>query len=374
MMDRPTRVLRPRVSGRVYKHDVDKTMDKENRARQVTRKRVTVAKHAKGQVWRERKRVKSNGVPTVQISDDDMAFLMRQKNVDKFFDPSVQDYDYHEDIVAYLKERETLLDMSREASRSSVQPLHREVLIDWLTDVQAHLELENATLHLAIALIDAYAMERIISVHSLQLVGITCLFVASKYEDVYVPSVSTLCMLCASCYKESDLLKMEPRILRTLEYSLFFPTAVDFLPLFFTLADIENETLVFMCNYLVDLTLPFLHSMDSRPSIWAAAAIFLSLTIRRSHHLSNNEQKNPFRMNNCGVWSLRLQTVTRYGELSMTNVARKIVEKVLESKTAKLQAPYKKHNKESFQFISEDIFQWCSDPANLISNNLEPLP
>eukprot|EP00057_Strongylocentrotus_purpuratus_P027175 XP_011681649.1 PREDICTED: cyclin-A3-1 [Strongylocentrotus purpuratus] len=317
------------------------------------------------------------GAPSAcQISEDDMIFLMRKVTFNDFFDVSMEtessliSHDgYKGDILSYLKERESVV-ASRSASiPPTVDPLHREILVDWLIDVQVHLTLENATLHLAVAMVDAYLLKRSISLHYLQLLGLTCLFIASKYEEVYVPNLDILSMLCAECYKEEEFLIMERRILRALDFNLFFPTTVDFLTLFLAPSEVDDERLVFMCNYLVDLTLSISHSENSCPSIWAAAAIFLALTIRKSEtrHKSDNSDLLKDRVDDPDdtVWGLKLQTMTGYSEFYLTELAKALVEKVHATKVAKYKAPYRKYNIEGFQFISEELAKWCSAPVHL---------
>eukprot|EP00057_Strongylocentrotus_purpuratus_P004563 XP_003728962.1 PREDICTED: uncharacterized protein LOC100889967 [Strongylocentrotus purpuratus] len=107
------------------------------------------------------------GAPSAcQISEDDMIFLMRKVNFNDFFDVSMEtdsslisrDGYQAGDILFYLTERESVV-ATRSASISpTVDPLHGEILVDWLIDVQVHLALQNAILHLAVAVIDAYLL------------------------------------------------------------------------------------------------------------------------------------------------------------------------------------------------------------------------
>jgi len=61
--------------------------------------------------------------------------------------------------------------------------------LDVLT-LQVHQDLSIFTLQLCVSLIDQYLVRKPIVLDRLQLLGVACLLIASKYEDRYPPSVS----------------------------------------------------------------------------------------------------------------------------------------------------------------------------------------
>ena len=54
---------------------------------------------------------------------------------------------------------------------------------------QIHLELTEETLHQAVALIDRFLSQTPVDLRVLQLLGVACLFIASKYEERFAPEV-----------------------------------------------------------------------------------------------------------------------------------------------------------------------------------------
>lgn len=58
----------------------------------------------------------------------------------------------------------------------------REALVRWLIRIQDQLRLKQGTLYLGIKLADYYCYKRSISKNKYELLGICCLFMASKYE------------------------------------------------------------------------------------------------------------------------------------------------------------------------------------------------
>lgn len=303
-----------------------------------------------------------NRIEACGISED-LTFITRQINPNDFFDVPMETDStsdgYEEDVLSYLKERENAITMGRVVTSLPVEKAHYKILVNWLVDVQVHLDLQNETLHIAVAMLDAYLHRKTISLHYLQLLGLSCLFIASKYEEIYVPSLDILCKLCADTYTEKDILTMERRILYTLDFKLFFPTAADFLGRYLTLASIEDERLVFMSNYLVDVTLPDFHYESPRKSLWAAAAFFLALLIRK------NETRHESDAIDDQTLVARLETMSGYNEFTLTEIAKSILKSVSAIKDAKNKAVYYKYNEERYHFISEEISKYSATLLNI---------
>jgi G2/mitotic-specific cyclin 1/2 len=78
-------------------------------------------------------------------------------------------------------------------------------------------------------IIDRFLSARVVSLTKLQLVGITCLFVASKVEEIVAPSVSHFLHCADSSYTESDILLAERYVLKTVDWNLSFPNPMHFL-------------------------------------------------------------------------------------------------------------------------------------------------
>nr|XP_042696427.1 cyclin-P-like [Chrysemys picta bellii] len=65
----------------------------------------------------------------------------------------------------------------------------RALVVDWLVQVHEYLGLADDTLYLAVYLMNAYMKVARVRVPALQLLGVTCLFVACKVEECTVPEV-----------------------------------------------------------------------------------------------------------------------------------------------------------------------------------------
>lgn len=86
----------------------------------------------------------------------------------------------------------------------------RAILVDWLIEVHYKFELMEETLYLTINLIDRFLA--VVTHHvprkKLQLVGVTALLLACKYEEVSVPVVDDLIVISDKAYTRREVLDM----------------------------------------------------------------------------------------------------------------------------------------------------------------------
>lgn len=81
----------------------------------------------------------------------------------------------------------------------------RSILVDWLVEVHLKFKLVPETLYLTINLIDRYLEIKEVSRPKLQLVGVTSLLIASKYEEIYPPELRDLVYICDRAYTRSEV-------------------------------------------------------------------------------------------------------------------------------------------------------------------------
>lgn len=105
----------------------------------------------------------------------------------------------------------------------------RQILIDWITDVHLSFELKEQTLFLALAYLNAYSSLCEISKQEYQLVGVACLWIASKYEEIYPPRMKNYIDVTDSSYSVAELKAMEGKILLALRFNLNYTTALQIL-------------------------------------------------------------------------------------------------------------------------------------------------
>lgn len=63
----------------------------------------------------------------------------------------------------------------------------------------------------------------------LQLVGVTAMLIASKYEEMYAPEIHDFVFITDDTYSSEEIRRMERRMLKLLDYSFGNPLCLHFL-------------------------------------------------------------------------------------------------------------------------------------------------
>ncbi|XP_056240246.1 G2/mitotic-specific cyclin-B2 [Seriola aureovittata] len=151
----------------------------------------------------------------------------------------------------------------------------RALLIDWLVQVHSRFQLLQETLYLTVAILDRFLQVQPVSRRKLQLVGVTAMLVACKYEEMYAPEVGDFAYITDNAFTKSQILQMEQLVLETLKFQLGRPLPLHFLRRASKVgnSDVERHTLA---KYLMELTLLDYDMVHYRPSEIAAASLCLS--------------------------------------------------------------------------------------------------
>ncbi|XP_020581116.1 cyclin-A2-1-like isoform X2 [Phalaenopsis equestris] len=157
---------------------------------------------------------------------------------------------YAKDIYANLRASELI----RRASSTFMETLQREItpsmrgiLIDWLVEVAEEYKLVPDTLYLSVYAIDRFLSGNCIERQKLQLLGVTCMLIASKYEEICAPRVEEFCFITDNTYTKEDVLKMEVQVLSYLDFRLSVPTIKTFLRRFLRAAQ-ASHSLRLLCS------------------------------------------------------------------------------------------------------------------------------
>ncbi|XP_010670757.1 cyclin-A2-2 isoform X1 [Beta vulgaris subsp. vulgaris] len=178
-----------------------------------------------------------------------------------------------------------------ETVQQDITPSMRGILIDWLVEVSVSEEykLVPDTLYLTVNLIDRFLSGNYLEKQKLQLLGVTCMLIASKYEEMSAPQVEDFCYITANTYAREEVLNMERKVLNFLCFQLSVPTIKTFLRRYVHAAQATYEDslvdLEFLANYLAELTLVEYNFLRFLPSLIAASAVFLARwTLDQSDH------------------------------------------------------------------------------------------
>jgi hypothetical protein len=186
--------------------------------------------------------------------------------------------EYAVEIFEYLLglERSTIPDSNYMTDQNELTWTMRTTLVDWLIEVHDHFQLLPETLYLAINILDRFLSVSSVSLAEFQLVGITTLFIASKYEEVVCPSVNSLIHLAFNSCTKIDMFATERNVLQVLKFDLRYPNPMNFLR---RISKAEDYKLVSLTKYLMEVTLLDESFISIAPSKIAAGGAYLARKI-----------------------------------------------------------------------------------------------
>lgn len=184
--------------------------------------------------------------------------------------------EYVNEIFGYLSHLEVVT-LPREEDLYKHRNIrqNRDILVNWLVKIHNKFGLLPETLFLAINTMDRFLCKELVQLDKLQLVGTSCLFIASKYEEVYSPSIKHFASETDGACTEEEIKEGEKFILKTLGFNLNYPNPMNFLRRISKADDydIQSRTLA---KFLLEISLVDFRFIGILPSLCAAAAMFLS--------------------------------------------------------------------------------------------------
>ena len=185
--------------------------------------------------------------------------------------------EYATEIFEYLRDLEcrSIPNPQYMSHQDDLEWKTRGILIDWLIEVHTRFHLLPETLFLAVNIIDRFLSEKVVQLDRLQLVGITAMFIASKYEEVLSPHVENFKCITDNGFSEAEILSAERFLLTTLNYDLSYPNPMNFLRRVSKADDYDIQSRT-IGKYLMEISLLDHRFMAYRPSHCAAAAMYLA--------------------------------------------------------------------------------------------------
>ncbi|XP_057429658.1 putative cyclin-A3-1 [Lotus japonicus] len=266
--------------------------------------------------------------------------------VEKFDDPHGGSECYEPSILNYLREmemqkkRRPMVDYIEEVQREVTENM-RGILVDWLVEVAEEYKLLSESLFLSVSYVDRFLSINPVKKGRLQLLGVTSMLVASKYEEIDPPNVRQFCSITDYTYNKAEVVEMEADILRYLNFEMGNPTAITFLKRF-TEIDSKNQKtpnlqIEFLSNYLAELSLMDYECIRFLPSVIAASAIFLARFI-----LSPDDHP----------WTPSLQEYTGYQAIELKACVLILHDLYLARRCASLRAVRQKYRQHKFKYVA----------------------
>lgn len=160
----------------------------------------------------------------------------------------------------------------------------RMILVDWLVEVHCHFCLMHETLFVAVKIMDRFIQKVQVKRGDLQLVGITALWIASKYFQVEVVQLNKFIAITAHAYNYQQFVKMEFEIMNTLNWKLKMATPLSFLRLFLKCCKCSN-TEYYISYMVLDISLLDQRYINFQHSLLACAAVVLAKMLTKSNEL-----------------------------------------------------------------------------------------
>lgn len=142
---------------------------------------------------------------------------------------------YGEDIDAYQRELEVLYNTANSLTRHKITPALRARMVDWMIEVLTNFKCDDQSFFLAVSLMDRYfkLKQETREISDLHIIGVTCMFVASKYEDIYPLKMKMVYEKIAHKKLPIEKIKsLEMDILRQINYKIPAPTSLEFLKVY----------------------------------------------------------------------------------------------------------------------------------------------
>lgn len=224
----------------------------------------------------------------------------------------------------------------------------REVLIDWLVEVIEEYKLCKRTLQLAVNYVDRYLSRLSVHRSKLQLVGLSAVLIAGKYEEVYPPNVEDLCYIADNTYDTQQIVSCERDMLQILDFRMTATCPQDFIKMYGSLLSFDNKS-IYMASYIVEFILQETLYITIRPSLLAVVAMFLTMHILPVNRVAGETQG----------WPDTLAQVCVYNLSEVLRDAEKVHGKI--TKKRKLKAVAEKYSLHKYLQVSKfSIPPWSS--------------
>ncbi|KAH7839262.1 hypothetical protein Vadar_001909 [Vaccinium darrowii] len=191
-------------------------------------------------------------------------------------------------------------------------------------EVSEEYRLVPDTLYLTVNIVDRFLSQNHIEKQRLQLLGVTCMLIASKYEEICAPSVEELCFITDNTYKREEVPCVE---------------------------------LEFLANYLAELSLVEYGFLKFLPSLIAASAVFLAQwTLNQSDH----------------PWNPTLEYYTSYVTSDLKGSVLALQELQLNTNGCSLNAIREKYRQQKCSEVARTKAIYCTrDGEMLVSSNCQ---
>ncbi|KAE8674301.1 Cyclin-A3-2 [Hibiscus syriacus] len=135
----------------------------------------------------------------------------------------------HVHFLEIEEKRRPLPDYIEKVQNDHITVDMREILMGWLVEVTEEYKLVSDTLYLTVSYIDRFLSAHSVSRNKLQLLGVSCMLIACKYEEITPPGIDDFCYITDNAYTKEEMVEMKKDVLKLLDFEVGTPTIRNFL-------------------------------------------------------------------------------------------------------------------------------------------------
>ncbi|XP_023124748.1 cyclin-F [Amphiprion ocellaris] len=164
--------------------------------------------------------------------------------------------------------------------RRGIKDSMRYILVDWLVEVTTMKDFSSLTLHVTIGCVDRYLALRSVPKARLQLLGIACMVVCTRYISKEILTIREAVWLTDNTYKYEDLVRMMGEVVSVLGGRIRNPSLLDYGEVLLALVPLDRRS-SHLFSYICELSLLYSALASPPPARLACAALLLT---RALHH------------------------------------------------------------------------------------------
>ncbi|OXB59274.1 hypothetical protein ASZ78_007795 [Callipepla squamata] len=169
------------------------------------------------------------------------------------------------------------------AVQKGINETMRYILVDWLVEVATMKDFPCLCLHLTVACVDHYLKLRPVPRYQLQLLGIACMVICTRFISNDILTIREAVWLTDNTYKYEELVRMMGEIISVLKGKIRIPTIVDYKEVLSNIVSLERRTL-HLYSFICDLSLLNTSLFVYSPARLAAAALLLAKILHGHAH------------------------------------------------------------------------------------------